>query len=86
MRQTIVFALAAGLAIMPGSANSETSTPTASADPDQKIKCRKIEVTGSLVKKGKVCKTVAEWRSIAENNNYLARKMVEDGTSKSGSN
>ena len=82
MRQIIIFALAAGLAIVPGAANSETSTPTAAADPDQKIKCRKIQVTGSLVKKGKVCKTVAEWRSIAENNNYLARKMVEDGTTR----
>ncbi len=86
MRQIIVFALAAGLAVMPASADSESATPTAAADPDQKIKCRKIEVTGSLVKKGKVCKTVAEWRAIAENNNYLARKMVEDGTSKSSSN
>lgn len=86
MRQIIVFALAAGLAIVPASANSETATPTAAADPDQKVKCRKIEVTGSLLKKGKVCKTVAEWRAIAENNQYLARKLVEDGTSKSGSN
>lgn len=82
MQQIVVFALAVGLAIIPCSANSQPSTPNAAADPDQKIKCRKIQVTGSLVKKGKVCKTVAEWRSIAENNNYLARKMVEDGTTR----
>lgn len=65
--------------------NEETAAPKShAADPDQKIRCRRVDVTGSLVKRGKVCKTVAEWRAIFENNNYLARKMVEDGTTRSG--
>lgn len=49
---------------------------------DQSIRCRKVEVTGSLVKKGRVCKTLAEWRQITESSNDLARKMVEDGTTR----
>jgi hypothetical protein len=54
------------------------------ADPDQTIRCRTVRVTGSLVKKGKVCKTLAQWRQITESGNELARRMVEDGTSRPG--
>lgn len=77
----IFAAIALTASLSPAFADEGTSKPAA-VDPDQAIKCRKIEVTGSLVKKGKVCKTVAEWRAIADNNNYLARKMVEDGTTR----
>lgn len=86
----VILAIAFGslLSVAPVSANTEPATATAApeADPDQKIKCRKIEVTGSMVKKGKVCKTIAQWRAIADSNNYLARKMVEDGTTRSAGN
>ena len=52
------------------SESAEASERTAAADDstqkaqldDQKIKCRKLEVTGSLVKREKVCKTIAGWR------------------------
>ena len=84
----VIFAvvLGASLSASPVAANSEPAKVIAApdADPDQKIKCRPVEVTGSLVKKGKVCKTVAEWRAIMQNGNYLARKMVEDGTTRTG--
>lgn len=46
---------------------------------DNKIRCRKIEVTGSLVKKTKVCKTVAEWRQISAKGNQNVRDLVESG-------
>lgn len=74
-------ALTASLATAPVLAGNENSKPakTASADPDQAIKCRKVEVTGSLVKKGKVCKTVAEWKEIQSNGNRTARAIVESG-------
>lgn len=62
--------------------DKEKADAVSSTDPDQVIRCRKIEVIGSLVKKTKVCKTVAEWRAINDNNNYLARRMVEDGTTR----
>ena len=74
--------------ITPAAAKNEgaASTEAQIADPDQKIKCRRVNVTGSLVKKGRVCKTLAEWRAITDNGNYLARKMVEDGTTRPGGN
>lgn len=46
---------------------------------DNKIRCRKIEVTGSLVKKTKVCRTVAEWRQISTKGNQNVRDLVESG-------
>ncbi len=82
----LVVAFASFAAVAPATASNQDTAVSKSeaADPDQKIRCRKVEVTGSLVKRGKVCKTVAEWRAIFENGNYLARKMVEDGTTRSG--
>ncbi|WP_430447088.1 hypothetical protein [Sphingorhabdus contaminans] len=57
----------------------DSNRDTAANDPDQVIKCRKVEVTGSLLKKGKVCRTVAEWRRIMENGNRTARAVIEEG-------
>lgn len=65
---------------------TETQVKTDPADPENRVRCRRVEVTGSLVKRGRVCRTVREWRTIAENGNYNARKMVEDSTSKQGGN
>lgn len=80
----IIFAIALGslVSVAPVAANNEPATATAAPadDPDQKIKCRKIEVTGSMVRKGRVCRTVAEWRATQESHNYAARRMVEDNT------
>ena len=86
----VIFAiiLGASLSVSTVAANNEPTKVIAApdADPDQKIKCRTVEVTGSMVRKGKVCKTIAEWRAIMQNGNYLARKMVEDGTTRPGGN
>jgi hypothetical protein len=87
MRHAIfAIALATTLWVAPAVASREaTKTNTADAvDPNQAVKCRKVVVTGSLVKKGRVCKTVAEWQAIYDNHNDLARKMVEDGTTRAG--
>ena len=62
---------------------ANASDKTAS-DADQTIRCRTIKVTGSLVKKGRVCKTVAEWDRIIEAGNENARRLVEDGMSRPG--
>jgi hypothetical protein len=77
------FALTASLAIAPVNAN-EGAAKTAATDPDQVIKCRKVEVTGSLVKKGKVCRTIAEWKEIQSNGNRTARAIAESGNICSG--
>jgi hypothetical protein len=62
---------------------AKASDKTAS-DADQAVRCRTVRVTGSLVKKGKVCKTLAQWRQMTESGNDLARRLVEDGTSRPG--
>lgn len=84
--RNLILAIAFGslISVGPALAKSEgTMVPESqTADPDQKIKCRIVEVTGSLVRKGRVCKTIAQWRSIIGNSNELARKMVEDGTTR----
>lgn len=56
------------------------STPAAltpvSPDASEKV-CRRIEVTGSLVRKERVCKTKSEWRDIDYFGNRYARAIVE---------
>lgn len=74
----IAIALTASLSASPVFADQGSNKVSAS-DPDQAIKCRKVEVTGSLVKKGKVCKTVAEWKQIQDNGNRTARAIAESG-------
>jgi hypothetical protein len=74
----LAIALTASLSISPAFADQGTNKPAVS-DPDQAIKCRKVEVTGSLLKKGKVCRTIAEWKKIQENGNRVARAVVEEG-------
>ncbi len=61
-------------------------TKGSDVDPNQRMRCRIVNVTGSMVKGGRVCRTVAEWRAIIDNNNENARKMVQDGTTRSVSN
>lgn len=82
----IILAIAFGgfISVGPALASNEgvTVPEVEIANPDQKIKCRRVDVTGSLVKRGRVCKTVAQWRAIIDNNNELARKLVEDGTTR----
>ena len=77
----LALALTTSLSAAPVLAGNEQAKPvkTPSTDPDQVIKCRKVEVTGSLVKKGKVCKTIAEWKEIQANGNRTARAIVESG-------
>lgn len=58
---------------------NEISRSAGTVDADQEIKCRRVEVTGSLVKKGKVCKTIAEWKRIIDNGNRAARAVYDQG-------
>jgi hypothetical protein len=48
------------------------------------VRCRKIQVTGSLVKKERICKTNAEWARASEE----AQKNAEDliGRNRTGTN
>lgn len=74
----LAFAIATGaVAQSPQPEKGTTTEPAATQDPDQKVKCRRVEVTGSLVRKERVCKTVAEWRAIQESGNQNARDIVD---------
>ena len=91
--------IAASLAVfatlgMTAAALAETATPPAATEQAKgeeekdgnRLICRRVEVTGSLVKRGRVCRTADEWNRIAEHGNYNARKMVDDSTSRQGGN
>ena len=47
------------------------------AAPGDRIVCRRQPVTGSLVKRERVCHTVDEWQRLAERHNDTARDMVD---------
>ncbi|WP_199555720.1 hypothetical protein [Sandaracinobacteroides hominis] len=68
--KTILPLLAFGLLVAAPAAAADTTSPAPAANPDAKdpdaIRCRRIQVTGSLVKKEKVCKTNAEWNKISD--------------------
>ena len=64
------------------------ATKTASADKTgaakERMICRRVEVTGSLVKRGKVCKSSSEWARIIERGNDNARRTLESGMACAG--
>lgn len=55
-----------------------------SSDADQQIKCRKYISSGSLVRKVKVCRTIAEWRKAAQVGNDAARAIVGENLCSGG--
>jgi hypothetical protein len=79
-----IMAPAYALTAQPGAPEAPPSDTTKAADGDDRVVCRRVDVTGSLIKRGRVCRTVAEWRRITENGNYNARKMVDEGTTRGG--
>lgn len=83
--------LIAAALMLPVSANAQTPAPQAApagaketdATKDRVI-CRRVEVTGSLVKRGKVCKPAGEWARIIERGNDNARRTIESGMACAG--
>ncbi len=74
-------------------ATSTTTPPvvataaTPAQDPAQRIVCRRVEVTGSLARRERVCKTAAEWQRLGDRGNEMARETVDWGrTRPSGGN
>ncbi|QGP80311.1 hypothetical protein [Sphingobium sp. CAP-1] len=48
------------------------------------VRCKRLDVTGSLVRKERVCKTNAEWRTISEQQNRDADDLI--GRNRAGMN
>lgn len=72
-----LFLLSAVLAVAAGTAaQAQSAAPAASRSDPNTVRCRQIQVTGSLVKKERVCKTNAEWRAIAEGQNRDADDFI----------
>lgn len=68
------------LAAAPAAAQeTPAAAPAAKLDPKgpDAIRCRKLDVTGSLVKKEKVCKTNAEWNRISEQQRRDGGDLIE---------
>jgi hypothetical protein len=57
---------------------------TVAEDHPHRITCRTIRVTGSLVKRGRACRTVAQWQSLDGDNNAQARAIVEHSATRMG--
>lgn len=85
MKKTFIFAVAASLVSVPTIAfaqgaegsSEDTEASAKENDPSQRIKCKRFAVTGSLIKKQKVCRTVAEWREITQNGNRYAKDILD---------
>lgn len=62
--------------VTPALADTTTGTDATKLDPKDPnyLRCRKIAVTGSLVKKERICKTNAEWAKAQED----AQKNADD--------
>lgn len=72
--KTVCFAAAfALLSAGPVFAHPNPKADTQAGNPD-KIVCKRLEETGSLVRKPRVCKTRATW----ENESAAARRHVQD--------
>lgn len=56
---------------------SAAPAPAAVPADGEALICRRIPVTGSIVRKEKICKTKAEWRSADDHGNGRARAIVE---------
>ena len=67
--------IASSLIVMAMPVLAQDKVPLDKNDPNA-VRCKRFQVTGSLVKKERVCKTNAEWRKIAEQQNRDADDII----------
>ena len=77
MRSLPLIALA--MLTLPAPLLAQADGATAAVDPaaPEAVKCKRIEITGSLVRKTRICKTNAEWKRIREGNDGELDKMQD---------
>ncbi len=71
-------ALIAGIVIAEGSVALAQSGATSGANPADRLICRRMPETGSIVRTRRQCFTRAEWDRIAESQQRGAGKMVQE--------
>lgn len=78
MRKLVLLLSAAAFGAMPVLAQSSDKPlpPKDRRDPNY-VRCRLIDVTGSLVKKEKTCKTNREWEELRTRGNSDAERFIE---------
>ena len=77
----LLIALMAGTGMATtAAAQDKAAVPAVQADPATQVVCKRIEETGSLVKrKKKICHTRAEWDRIAESNRDAMAGQMSGG-------
>ncbi|MBG6118109.1 hypothetical protein IWY39_001913 [Sphingobium sp. JAI105] len=67
--------IASSLIVLAMPAVAQDKAPLDKNDPNA-VRCKRFQVTGSLVKKERICKTNAEWRAISEQQNRDADDII----------
>ncbi|HAF40358.1 MAG TPA: hypothetical protein DCG90_01065 [Sphingobium sp.] len=67
--------IASGLVSLAMPALAEDQPKLDRNDPNA-VRCKRLDVTGSLVRKERICKTNAEWRAISEQQNRDADDLI----------
>ncbi|WP_430443531.1 hypothetical protein [Sphingorhabdus contaminans] len=80
----IVWIAALSVASEPVAAQVAPPPVSVPDDPDQQIKCKKFAAVGSIIRKIKVCKTIAEWRRAQQAGNDAARAIVGENVCSGG--
>lgn len=76
------------LGVPTSSAPSPRQTTVAApeqAGPGMRVKCRNRTETGSLAKRTRICRTVADWRKVDEEQHSGAERAVDQGRVSCGS-
>ena len=72
--------LASSIALLFAAATATTPPAALPDDPLDKVRCKREEVTGSLVSSKKICHTEREWRRISGDAQDEARRITKPGT------
>lgn len=67
--------IASSLFLMAYPALAEDKLKLDRSDPNA-MRCKRLDVTGSLVRKERICKTNAEWRAISDRQNRDADDLI----------
>jgi hypothetical protein len=73
-------AISAFLLVLSTTAAATGPVFPATDDPNEKVRCVREKVTGSLIQSRKVCHTEKEWRRIRNDAESEARRITQPGT------
>ena len=75
----IAIAVFAAAPVTSHAATENDPNTTLASDDQNRVVCRRLSVTGSLVQAKKICKTNAEWRGQTQNAQNEADQMQQRG-------